>query len=193
MTFRSTSHIEVKRLAIKSNSAIQETRHHLDANIAHLLHKITSLPLQNLPEPSPSVIEQKIRPHLQTAALPAKLAKRLQTVLMPVLISVRSFTSMNMMDFTLSIRRGRVIVERWTTSGEVVYEVLKPGTKLRHRNINADNMDSSHSHIPSRVLDNKAYGAMVFIHINPDQTSQNRANKRGNCRGSKNREYGSRN
>ncbi len=126
MTFRSTSHIEVKRLAIRSNAAIQETRHHVDAKYAHLIHEITSTPLQNLPEPSPSVIEQKNRPHLQTAALPAKLAKRLQTVLLPVLISVGSFTSMNMMGVTLSVRRGRVIIERWTTSGKVVYEVLKP-------------------------------------------------------------------
>ena len=126
MTSRSTSHIEAKGLAIRANAAIQETRHHVDARYARLVHEITSIMPQNLPEPSSSVIEQKNRPHLQPAALPAKLAKRLQTILLPVFINVRSFTSMSIMDVTLSVRRGRVIVERWTTSGKVVYEVLRP-------------------------------------------------------------------
>lgn len=112
-------------LAIKSDAAIQETRHYVDATYAHLVHKVASIPLENVPEPSSSVTEPRKRPHLQTAALPTKLAKRLQTVVLPVLITGRSFTSMNMMDVTLSVRRGRVIIERWTASGEVVYEVLK--------------------------------------------------------------------
>ena len=92
---------------------------------AHLIHKITNIPLQTLPEPSSSVIEQKDQPHLQTAALPAKLAKRLQTVLLPVFISVKSFTSMKLMHVTLSVRRGQVVIERWTTSSKAVFEVLK--------------------------------------------------------------------
>ena len=123
MTYRSTSHTEVQGLVVRSNATIQEIRHHLDTQYAHCRHNSTRIPLSNLPEEFPSTIEQGKQPHLQTAALPAKLAKRLQTIILPVLISARSFKSMNMMDITLSVRRGRVIFERWTTSGQAVFEV----------------------------------------------------------------------
>ena len=121
--YRSSTQNEIKGLATRSNTAIRETRDHLDGTYTHILREIKNLQVQNH---ASSMVERKNEPALQTTTLPAKLAKRLDTVLIPVLISVNSFNSKNMMDLTLSVRRGRVIVERWTTSGKAIYEVLSP-------------------------------------------------------------------
>ena len=126
MTSRSTSHIRAQRLAIRSDVAVQELGHQLDAKYQQIIDKINTISPPDLPQPSPYAIEQQNSPSLlQTVAVPAKLAKRLQILFLPVSISARSFTSMRMMNIVLSIRRGQVVIEKWTTSGEIIYEVLR--------------------------------------------------------------------
>jgi hypothetical protein len=57
--------------------------------------------------------------------IPPKLAKYLRTAIEPTYISGRYLCRINLYTFICFFRHGRIIMQRWNSQGEAVYETMK--------------------------------------------------------------------